>query len=145
MRTHQHQFRPIYGDTDMMGIIYYGNYLRFFEAGRTEFMRAAGLPYAEVEAKGFTLPVVEAKVRYRAPAHYDELLTLDVTIDKMRLGTVHFTYRLVRESDGTLICTGSTRHACLGKDGKVCRIPEDVADRLQDEGSQEDRAQDDAP
>lgn len=133
MRSHRHSFRPIYGDTDMMGVVYYGNYLRFFEAGRTEFMRAAGLPYGEVERKGFILPVVEAKIRYRAPAKYDELLTLEVTIERMRLGTVRFVYRLVRDEDSALICTGHTLHACVGPNGKVCRIPADVVARLQDD------------
>src|SRR6185436_21096087 len=73
--------RVIYGDTDQMGFVYYANYLRFFEAGRNEYLRAKGAPYREVEAElGIRLPVVEATVHYKAPARYDDLLVVETEL-----------------------------------------------------------------
>ena len=68
-------YRVSYGDTDQMGVVYYGNYLEFFERARTEMLRSAGLPYAELERRGWFLMVIEAHCRYHAPAYYDDLLT----------------------------------------------------------------------
>ena len=130
MRTHRHQFRVIYGDTDMMGIVYYGNYFRYFEAGRSEFLRAAGLPYGDLEEAGYALPVASAAAKYHASARYDDLLTLETTVDAVRMGSLRMTYRLVREADETLIATGETVHACVGKSGRVVRIPTMLRERL---------------
>lgn len=132
MRTHHHQFRVIYGDTDMMGVVYYGNYFRYFEAGRSEFLRAAGLPYGELEEAGFALPVASASAKYHASARYDDLLTLETSVEAIRMGSLRMAYRLVREPDGLLIATGETVHACVGTSGKVTRIPDLLRDRLQE-------------
>ena len=85
-------YRVCYGDTDKMGVVYYANYFEFFERGRTEMMRSAGFPYAKLEELGVFLPVVEAKCRYFAPAHYDDLVTLRSAVlelgrIKLRIGT----------------------------------------------------------
>ena len=69
-------YRVPYADTDQMGVVYYANYLEYFERSRTELLRSAGLPYSELERLGLFLPVSEAHCRYLAPAHYDDLLTL---------------------------------------------------------------------
>ena len=129
MRTHRHSIRVIYGDTDAMGVVYYANYLRYFEAGRGEMMRAMGLPYAEFEKLGYQLPVVEAKVRYRAPARYGDLLWLDTTIAEIRRTSLRMEYELARE-DGTVITTGETTHACVDGEGRVRRLPPIVSDKL---------------
>ena len=72
------RLRVIYGDTDQMGVVYYANYLRYFEAGRNEFIRAKGLRYRDFEERfGLRLPVAEAGVSYRQPARYDDLLRVD--------------------------------------------------------------------
>lgn len=131
MRSHRHQFRVIYGDTDMMGVVYYGNYFRYFEAGRSELLRAAGLPYGEIEKSGYMLPVASASAKYHAPARYDELLTLDTIVDAVRMGSLCMTYRLVREADAQLIATGETVHACVGPSGRVTRIPQMLREKLE--------------
>ena len=130
MLSHRHTFRPIYGDTDMMGVVYYANYFRYFEAGRTEFLRAVGFRYKEFEKNGFALPVVSASARYHAPARYDDELALETTLSEVRFSTVRMTYRLTLVSDASLIATGETRHACLGPDGRVVRLPQEFLDRL---------------
>lgn len=113
----------IYGDTDRMGVVYYANYFRFFEAGRNELLRSAGLDYRSLEAMGYMLPVTDAKAKYHAPAHYDDELTLTTALAQVRFGSLRITYALLRESDAVGIATGETTHACVGRDGRVCRLP----------------------
>lgn len=126
MHSHLHRFRVIYGDTDMMGVVYYANYFRYFEAGRNEFLRAAGLVYTSLEARGYALPVASAQAKYVSPARYDDELTLEVTVVQVRFGSLKMAYRLTREADDCLITTGETVHACVGPQGKVVRLPDDL-------------------
>ncbi len=78
--------RVIYGDTDQMGVAYYANYLRWFEAGRNEFIRARGLTYREVEERfRLMLPVAEAHVGYRSPARYDDLVAVETSLAEIDL------------------------------------------------------------
>jgi acyl-CoA thioester hydrolase len=120
------QLRVIYGDTDQMGVVYYANYLRFFEAGRNEFLRAKGARYRDVERQHrLLLPVTEAHVAYRAPARYDDLLTVETALSSLRRVSLRFDYRVLRE--GTLLATGHTVHGCLDPEGRIQRMPEEVA------------------
>lgn len=124
------QIRVIYGDTDQMGVVYYGNYLRFFEASRNEFIRSKGLRYRDFEAAyGLLLPVAEARVSYKSPARYDDLLTVEISLAEVRRASARFDYRILRE-DGTLLATGSTTHACVDRAGKVKRMPPELLEKL---------------
>jgi acyl-CoA thioester hydrolase len=124
------ELRVIYGDTDQMGVVYYANYLRFFEAGRNEFIRAKGLRYRDFETSySLRLPVTEATVRYQQPARYDDLLRLETSLEEMRRASASFAYRLLRE-DGRLLATGRTMHACIDLEGKLRRLPEELVQRL---------------
>ncbi|HZI09194.1 MAG TPA: thioesterase family protein [Myxococcus sp.] len=122
------RLRVIYGDTDQMGVVYYANYFRYFEFARSEYFRAHGGSYAEVERAGLQLPVVEASCRYKAPARYDDMLAIQVTVEQLRGASIVFTYELFREGEPrTLLCTGRTLHACVGReDGKPTRLPESL-------------------
>jgi acyl-CoA thioester hydrolase len=123
--------RVIYGDTDQMGVVYYANYLRYFESGRNEYLRAKGALYRDLERDlGIVLPVVEAHVEYRRPARYDDLLVLETTLGKIGRASARFDYRLLR--DATLLATGHTVHACLDRAGKVQKLPDSLAARLQE-------------
>jgi acyl-CoA thioester hydrolase len=123
------ELRVIYGDTDQMGVVYYANYLRYFEAGRNEFIRAKGLRYRDFEERyALRLPVTEAGVRYQQPARYDDLLRLETSLEEVRRASASFAYRLLR--DGVLLATGRTVHACVDMDGKVRRLPEELVSRL---------------
>jgi len=123
------QIRVIYGDTDQMGVVYYANYLRFFEAGRNEFLRAKGLRYREVEQRlGVLLPVTEAAVSYRTSARYDDLLTVETALAELRRVSARFDYRVLRGED--LVATGHTVHACLDAQGRVRRVPPELAAAL---------------
>jgi acyl-CoA thioester hydrolase len=115
--------RVIYGDTDQMGVVYYANYLRYFEAARNEFIRSKGLRYRDFEAEHrLLLPVAEAHVAYKTPARYDDLLTVEIALAEARRASARFDYRVVRE-DGTLLATGHTVHACVDLEGRVRRLP----------------------
>jgi len=124
------RLRVIYGDSDQMGVVYYANYLRYFEAARNEFIRAKGLRYRDFEERyGLVLPVAEAHVNYRSPARYDDLLTIEATLAEARRASARFEYRIVRE-DGELLATGHTVHACVDRDGKVQRMPAELVAAL---------------
>ena len=123
MPTHKTTCRVIYGDTDNMGQAYYGNYFRWFEIGRTELFRSLGVPYASVEARGIFLPVAEAYCKYSMPAKYDDLLTVETSLDTQLKGAIKFDYRIFSEDGKTLLAQGHTKHACLNRDGKVVRPP----------------------
>jgi acyl-CoA thioester hydrolase len=114
--------RVIYGDTDQMGVVYYANYLRWFEAGRTEFLRAKGLSYTEFEAREkLMLPVTEAGVTYLQPARYDDLVGIEVSLVLVKRASARFHYAVRREAD--LLATGFTVHACVDATGKIRRLP----------------------
>lgn len=142
MREHLHRFRVIYGDTDMMGVVYYANYFRYFEAGRNELLRAAGFAYRRFEAMGFMLPVTDAQAKYHASALYDDVLALTTTIERVRFGSLQISYRIERpepDDPPTLIATGATTHACVATEsGKVTRFPPEFREAL-DAGAAKDR------
>lgn len=128
--------RVLCGDTDMMGIVYYGTYLRYFEAGRNELLRAFDLPYPEIEAMGFAMPVTEVSVKYRSPARYDDDLTLETAVAEMGNASFRMTYRLSRARDEQLVCAGETVHACVSrKDGRVARLPDRIRNRFSAAGA----------
>jgi acyl-CoA thioester hydrolase len=121
--TNVTHYRVIYGDTDQMGIAYYGNYLRWFERGRSEFLRQIGLPYAAIEEQGFHFPVIEVNCRYIQAARYDDVIRIETILPEMGRAQLVFTYRIVRDSDGALLAKGSTRHACVSRSGRPARMP----------------------
>lgn len=116
-------YRVIYGDTDQMGVMYYGNYARVFEMGRTEMFRNVGLTYKELEAKGVFLPVAEYKCNYHESALYDDLLRIDTTLDTGFRSGMKFDYVITRVTDGKKLTSGYTIHPCLSPEGKVIRPP----------------------
>ena len=122
--------RVRYAETDQMGVVYHANYLVWFEVGRVEFMRSHGLSYKQMEEEGCMIAVVEATARYRAPARYDEELVVETKLTSARGALVRFGYRIVRPSDGVLLCEGETVHVVVGKDMKKRALPHAYAERL---------------
>ena len=115
-------YRVIYGDCDSMAIVYYSNYLRLFEIGRTEWLRDQGITYREVERRGFFLPATEAYLKYAQPAAYDDLLTIETRVGFVRRASSRFDYIIYREADR--IVEGHTVHACLDKNNRIVRFPD---------------------
>ena len=102
--------RVRYKDTDCMKVVYYGNYLTYFEVGRVEYLRQGGLAMSEVDRR-VHLPVVEAVVRYHRPAYLDELLEVRCWISERKRASFRFAYEIVNEG-GERVASGSTQHAC---------------------------------
>jgi acyl-CoA thioester hydrolase len=118
------QVRVIYGDTDAMGNAYYGNYLRWFELGRSEWFISRGESYRELESTGVFLPVVEAHCNYLKPAFYEDILTIAVSFRFSGPARLRFDYEITRDQD--LLATGYTVHVCVNSQRKVLKPPESV-------------------
>ena len=110
-----------YAETDMMGVVYHGSYLPWFEIGRTTLLREQGLPYRELESEGFRLPVLEVTARYHRPAVYDDILTLVTTLREKPTLRIHLEYELFNGE--TLLATGKTLHAFIDRQGRPVRPP----------------------
>ena len=128
---HATQTRVRYKDTDRMGVVYYGNYLTFFEVGRAEYMRSLGYPYAELEGKGSALAVIEASAKYHSNVGYDELITVKTSVAEIGRVRLRFDYEIFSE-DNTLLVTGFTVHACVNNDRKPSRIPEALVNAVKE-------------
>lgn len=117
-----------YAETDMMGVVYHGNYLPWFEIGRTTLLREQGLPYRDLEAAGFLLPVLEVNARYLKPALYDDRLEIVTTLRERPALRIRLDYEVRR--DGELLATGSTLHAFIDRQGRPVRPPPDFAAKM---------------
>jgi acyl-CoA thioester hydrolase len=125
--TRTTQVRVRYAETDRMGVVYYANYLVWFEIGRTEWLRQSGWSYREMEQDGFTLPVIEAHCEYRQPARYDDALEVRTRATLLTPVRVRFDYEVVRPDQG-VAATGYTVHAALNPAGRPCRLPARVTE-----------------
>ena len=128
---HDTLLRVRYSETDKMGIVYYANYLIWFEIGRTEFCRARGFSYREMEEDDDAfLVVAESYCRYKAPAYYDDELLVRTHITEMRKRSLRFGYEVVRASDGQIIAEGETGHVVTDGSGRVRSFPDGYAQQL---------------
>jgi acyl-CoA thioester hydrolase len=125
------QIRVRYAETDGMGVVYYGNYLTWFEVGRTDLLRQLGESYREIEEKEHVyLPVLEARCMYHKPARYDDLVDIVTRASRPSPARVQFDYELMRAEDGVLLASGSTLHAAVGRDGRPRRLPRRLQELL---------------
>ena len=125
--THSHRVRVRYAETDAMGIVYHANYVTFFEVGRVEYLRTAGIDYRALEDAKLTGAVVEVGVRFHAPARFDDELSVCTRCASMERVRFRMEYEIWRESDHTLIVSGHTDHALLSHATlRPVRIPDDV-------------------
>lgn len=123
MIKHQTQIRVRYGEVDQMGFLYHAHYVAYFDVARTEMMRELGLPNVEIERTGVMLPVMRVEVDYSFPAHYDDLLTVEVSLHEMPGVTIQFHYRVL-SPQGKLLTTGSVTLAFMNAaTKKACRPP----------------------
>ena len=136
MKKHRTSLRVIYGDTDAMGLTYHSNYFRWFETGRNEMFRDLGLPYSEIEKKGYFLPVSECYCKFCTPVKYDDVIIIETWVDSKKKGGMKFEYTIYRKTEPhtgpaetedagkeTLCARGFTIHAFLNDKGKVIRPP----------------------
>jgi acyl-CoA thioester hydrolase len=120
--------RVRYAETDGMGIAYNANFLVWFEIGRTSYMRAAGLPYRDLEAAGYFMPVASFAGELREPLAYDDEFEIHTHVSRVRSRQVDFAYEIRR--DGRLLATGMTSHICVDRERRPVAMPAHVRARL---------------
>ena len=126
MLKHTSQIRVRYADTDKMQFVYNGKYLEYFEVVRTEFLRSVGLPYKELEDAGYQLPLIEANLKYKKAAVYDDLLDVEAIISSPYSAKVFIEYKITDHETGDLICEGFTSHIFIKADTKKPTRPPKV-------------------
>lgn len=113
-----------YGETDALGIVYYGNYLHWFEQARCHLLREVGLPYSQIINNGLNLPVREAYCRYRSSARFEQEIAVRTGIGKWRRASLTFQYEIYNLSENNqLMTTGYTQHPCVDSNGKLIAVP----------------------
>ena len=124
--TDLHRVRVRYCETDRMGVAHHGSYVAWFEEARTEWLRARGRSYRELEDQGTLLQVTELAVRYVASTTYDDELTIRTTVTERRKASITLAYEVRFAKTGALVATGSTKLACVGRDGAIRRLPPEI-------------------
>ena len=122
LTSHSIEIRVRYQETDAQGRVHHANYLKWFELGRVELLRAAGHSYRELEEAGVFLVVAEAQIAFHQPASFDDLLTLTTTTVKAKGARIEHRYEVHRGSE--LLATGTTTVACIDRSGRVARLPQ---------------------
>ncbi len=125
------EFRVRYAETDQMGVVYHSEYLVWCEIGRTEFIRAAGLPYAEMERRGALLAVADAHLRYRASAKYDDLIRVETTLSDVRSRAITFDYVISNAETQQKLVTARTMLVSIDRDARPTPLPADIRQLLE--------------
>ena len=118
-----------YAETDAQGVVHHANYLTWFEEGRSEFLRQLGMNYSDFERAGFFVVVAHAEADYRAPAFYEDRVTVTTTLEKVRSRALEFAYRVVNQAD-VLLATGRTVHVVTGRDRRPASLPQEWLSRF---------------
>jgi len=134
-KNHVNSFtlRVRYGDVDPMGFAYYAHYLRWFEIGRTEFLRELGVVYRDVEESGVIYPVTETYVKYVTPATYDELIEIKTRMDFLKRASLKLSYEIRNHESGAIHATGYTVHAAMDRSGRIVRVSEKLLELFGDD------------
>jgi len=127
--TSTHRLQVRFAETDLMGIVHHATYLLYCEAARVDWLHKRGVSYQSWVEHGIHLAVVESKLRYRAPAHFDDILDVVTEVEAITRVTVKYRYRIKRGE--TLLCEAYTLLACVGDDMKLKRLPREVKEVLE--------------
>ena len=125
------EFRVRYAETDQMGVVYHSEYLVWCEMGRTEYIRALGLPYAEMERRGALLAVADASLRYHGSARYDDMIRVETTVTEVRSRAVVFEYLIRHLPSGTRLVTARTMLVSLDRNARPAPLPAEVRELLE--------------
>ena len=125
------EFRVRYAETDQMGVVYHAHYLVWCEMGRTDYIRALGRSYAEIEREGVGLAVMDASIRYHAAARYDERIRVTTTLASVRSRAITFDYVIARADTGERLVTASTTLVSIDASGRPVALPPAVRELLQ--------------
>lgn len=119
-----------YEDTDAGGVVYYANYLNYFERARTEYFAEKGINIKQWKDEGIQFVVVHAEVDYKSPAQYADEIDINVSVDNRSLASFELGYDVKNVNTGKTVVTGSTKMACIGKDFKPIRIPKEISEKI---------------
>ena len=128
--VHTARIRVRYAETDKMGVVYYANYLVWFEVARAEWLRRSGWTYREMEAEGLALPVIEAHCEYRQPTRYDDEVEIVAVAKLLTPARLRFDYEVRLVGAEPVHAAGHTVHAVLDGRGRPCRLPDRVREIL---------------
>ncbi|MFC1481935.1 acyl-CoA thioesterase [Candidatus Neomarinimicrobiota bacterium] len=128
--SHQYRHQVIYAQVDRMDVVYYSRYYEFFEAARSALLRSLELPYAQIEAQGIMLPVIESNCRYFGSATFEDILTIESSIIEQPKVRMRINYRVFKGEEHELVAEGYTVHAFVNKVMKPVRIPRFVLEQL---------------
>jgi len=132
MKPNQTELRVYYSDTDHGHVVYYSNYLKWFEIGRTEILRQVGFDYSDFEKRNLIAPVVEVKCNYKQPARYNDIIIIKTTIDNIGNSSIKFNYDIIRKKDNVLLANGYTVNVFVNmKTKKSTAIPDNLRKALQ--------------
>ena len=123
MLTGETTIRVRYAETDRMGLLHHANYLVYFEQARTDLLRSLGTNYRDLEDQGYYLVITKVEVKYKRPAHYDDILTIRTTVVKTSPVRLEHKYEVFRPG-GELVAEGSSTLACVTRDGKLQPMPD---------------------
>ncbi len=116
-------------DTDVMGVVHHANYIRWFETGRVEFLRALGIDLNEMMSDGILFPIVEVGAKFHAPAHFDDELEIETTAEALTRAKMKFNYKIYRRGEEKILAEGNSTNV-FTSGGKICRLPEKYSTRL---------------
>mgnify|MGYP001364250058 CR=1 FL=1 len=132
MKTNQIEQRVYYADTDHEGVVYYANYLRWFEMGRTEILRRYRFDYSDIEKRDLIVPVVEVKCIYKQSAKYNDIIIIKTTIENIGNSSIKFHYEIIRKNNNELLAEGYTVNVFVNtKTMKSTKIPEELRKSLE--------------
>ncbi len=127
MTIHRSTFRARYAETDAMGVVHHAAYLPWLEVGRVDLLRAAGVPYTSIEERGFLIVLSDIQVRYRSPARFDTLVTVETQLILLKTRHLSFGYRVLLESTGTLCVEARTDHIVVSRTSmRATQLPSDL-------------------
>ena len=118
-------------ETDMMGVVHHSNYFRWFEMGRVEYLRQAGILLTDLMADGIVFPITHVDCQYKASAKFDDIILIEVTLAEVSPVKMIFTYNVIRKMDEVLLATGSTQNLFTDMNGKIIRLSREYYGKLQ--------------
>ncbi|MBR1760741.1 MAG: acyl-CoA thioesterase [Schwartzia sp.] len=118
-------------DTDAMEVVHHSNYIRWFEIGRVEFLRTAGITLGELMADGFVFPITDVSAKFLSPGRFDDVLVIETTPTALTKAKMAFDYRILRKGEDTVLVTGHTQNVFTHREtGKIARLPEKYYKKL---------------
>lgn len=118
-------------DTDAMEVVHHSNYIRWFEIGRVEFLRAAGITLGELMADGYVFPITDVSAKFLSPGRFDDILVIETTPTALTKAKMAFDYRVLRKGEDTVLVTGHTQNVFTSREtGKIARLPEKYYKKL---------------